>query len=312
MAVASQVLDGVHVALVTPAREDGTLDAEGLERLVERAVAGGVHGISPVGSTGEGPKMSAAQRAAVVRRVRACTPAGLPVIPGVPAVTLDAAVAELGELAEAGASAALVSPPSYYPLSDDDVLHLYRALADRSALPLLLYNIPAFTKVRIAPQVAAALAAHPRVAGLKDSSRDMEYLQQVLQACAGADFGVFTGTDTLLVPSLLAGARGAIAASANLVPELGVGVYRAFAAGDIPGALALQQTLCTVVAACRRGDFPAGWKAALEVAGVCAAHPVLPGTPLPAAQRADLAARLDAVLPDAVLPAPASSGPAPA
>ena len=297
MAVASQALAGVLAALVTPASENGAVDVGGLERLVGRVVAGGVNGISPVGSTGEGPKMSGDQRAAIVRRVRACVPPGMPVVPGVPIVTLDDAVAELGAVAEAGASAALVSPPSYYPLSDGAVLRLYGALADRSPLPLLLYNIPAFTKVRIAPEVAAELAAHPRVAGMKDSSRDMEYQQQVLAVCAGAEFSVLTGTDTLLVASLLSGARGTIAASANLVPELTVGIYQAFTAGDIPGALALQQSLSAVVAACRRGEFPAGWKAALEIAGVCAAHPVLPGAALPAAQRADLAARLDAAWP---------------
>lgn len=297
MAVASQPFAGVLAALATPATEDGALDAGGLERLVGRVVAGGVSGISPVGSTGEGPKLSAGQRAAVVRRVRACVPSAMPVVPGMPIGTLDDAVTELGVLAEAGASAALVSPPSYYPLGDGAVLRLYQALADRSPLPLLLYNIPVFTKVRIAPEVAAELATHPQVAGMKDSSRDMEYQQQVLVACAGADFRVFTGTDTLLVASLLAGACGTIAASVNLVPQLVVGIYQAFATGDIPGALALQQSLSAVVAACRRGDFPAGWKAALEIAGVCAAHPILPGTALPAAQRADLAARLDALLP---------------
>jgi 4-hydroxy-tetrahydrodipicolinate synthase len=294
--MASEPVAGVLTALVTPASENGAVDLGSLERLVSRVVAGGVHGISPVGSTGEGPKLSAAQRVAVVHRVRACAPAGMPVVPGVPVLTLDDAVAELGALAEAGASAALVSPPSYYPLADDAVLRLYQALADRSPLPLLLYNIPAFTKIRIAPETAAELAAHPRVAGMKDSSRDLEYQQQVLAACAGAEFSVFTGTDTLLVASLLAGARGTIAASANLVPDLTVAVYQAFAAGDIPGALALQGSLSAVVAACRRGEFPAGWKAALEIAGVCAAHPVLPGTPLPAAQRAVLAERLDAAL----------------
>jgi len=297
MTVASQALAGVMAALVTPASENGALDTGGLERLVDRVVAGGVHGISPVGSTGEGPKMSGDQRAAIVRRVRACAPPGMPVIPGVPIATLDDAVAELDALAEAGASAALVSPPSYYPLCDGAVLRLYQALADRSPLPLLLYNIPAFTKVRIAPEVAAELAAHPQVAGMKDSSRDMEYQQQVLQACADAEFSVLTGTDTLLVASLLTGARGTIAASANLVPQLTVGIYQAFTAGDIPGALMLQQSLSAVVAACRRGEFPAGWKAALEIAGVCHAHPVLPGTTLPDAQRADLAARLDAAWP---------------
>jgi 4-hydroxy-tetrahydrodipicolinate synthase len=286
-------LQGVLVALATPADESGAVDPGGLERLVQRVISGGVSGISPVGSTGEGPRLTRGQRIAIVRRVRALAPPGMPVVPGVPFLTAGEAADELHALAEAGASAALVSPPSYYPLSDPGVLRLYQDLADRSPLPLLLYNIPVFTKVRIAPAVAAALAAHPRVVGLKDSSRDMEYQQQVIGACAGTEFSVLTGTDSLLVASLMTGARGTIAASANLAPELAVGVYRAVRAGDMPEALRLQEALSAVVAACRRGEFPAGWKAALEIAGICAAHVIPPGSALPAAERAGLAASLD-------------------
>lgn len=294
-------LAGVMVALVTPADENGAVDAAAVERLVERVLAGGVSGISPAGSTGEGPRLTSAERVSLTARVRALAPAGLPVVPGLPAVNPADALSELEELADAGASAALVSPPSYYPLPDEAVLSLYTGLADRSPLPLLLYNIPVFTKVRIAPEVAAALAGHPSVIGMKDSSRDMEYQQEVIQACSGTGFRVLTGTDTLLVASLVTGASGAIVASANLAPELAVGVYDAFTSGDAGTARRLQEQLAQVVAACRRPGFPAGWKAALEIAGVCGARPVPPGAILSGAQRAGLAAELAAALPPAGL-----------
>lgn len=287
------------VALVTPVDEDGTVDEPAVERLVARVVGGGVDGISPAGSTGEGPKLTRAQRLSLTTRVRAIAPSGMPVIPGVPVVTVTDALSELEAVAGAGASAALVSPPSYYPLPDEAVLRLYQRLADRSPLPLLLYNIPAFTKVRIAPEVAATLAAHPNVAGMKDSSRDLEYQQQVIQACAGTGdgFSVFTGTDTLLVASLVIGASGAIVASANLAPGLPAGIYRAFASNDLPAANQLQEQLVRVVTACRRAPFPAGWKAALEMAGVCGADLVPPAALMSGSQRADLAAGLAAALP---------------
>lgn len=292
-------LAGVMVALVTPADGNGAVDATAVERLVKRTLAGGVSGISPVGSTGEGPKLTSAERVSLTARVRALVPPGLPVVPGVPASNLTDALSELEALAKAGANAALVSPPSYYPLPDEAVRSLYEGLADRSPLPLLLYNIPAFTKVRIAPEVAATLAGHPNVIGMKDSSRDLEYQQQVIQACSGADSGfrVLTGTDTLLVASLVIGAAGAIVASANLAPELPVGIYQAFTSGDVEAAGRLQGQLVRVVAACRRASFPAGWKTALEIAGVCGAHPVPPGTLLSSDQRAELAAELRAALP---------------
>lgn len=285
---------GAMVALATPVQADGNLDEGGLERLVQRVLDGGVDGISPTGSTGEGALLTREQRLAVCRRVRELAPPGTPVIPGVPLVTLREGAAELEAAAAAGATAALVAAPYYYPLSDDSVLRLYETLAEHSPIPLLLYNIPPFTKISIAPAVVARLAEHPAVTGIKDSSRDMVYQQQVLYATANADFSVLTGTDSLLVASLTLGAAGTIAASANLVPGLTTGVYRAFRNGHTHAALSLQQRLTRVTTACRRGYFPAGWKAALEIAGVCAAHPVPPGSALSIEERAQLAAKLAA------------------
>jgi 4-hydroxy-tetrahydrodipicolinate synthase len=285
---------GVMVALATPVHADGKLDTGGLERLVSRVVSGGVDGISPLGSTGEGPRFTRAQRVEVTRRVRELAPPGMPVIPGLPLVTPAEGPAELTALAEAGATAALVAPPYYYPLSDDAVLAMYETLADHSPIPLVLYNIPVFTKISIAPAVVGRLAAHPAVTGIKDSSRDMDYQAKLIEATAGAEFGVLTGADTLLILSLTLGAAGIIGASANLVPELTAGVYRAFTAGDLATARSLQQRLARVTGACRVGYPPAGWKAALQIAGVCGPDPVPPGTRLSADQHARLAEVLTA------------------
>ncbi|MGH2949693.1 MAG: dihydrodipicolinate synthase family protein, partial [Solirubrobacteraceae bacterium] len=197
----------------------------------------------------------------------------------------------LEELAARGAAAALVAPPAYYPLSDGDVLGFYERLADRSPLPLLLYNMPALTKISIAPAVVAALSAHPRVAGIKDSSRDLEYLTAVRYA-TGEGFAVLTGSDSLLLASMVLGADGAIAASANLAPELGCTLYRHAAAGEIEAARAAQRRVFELVSACRAGPFPAGWKAALELAGVCEGHLAAPATPLEGEPRERLRARL--------------------
>ena len=157
---------GAMVALLTPLDADGRLDEHGLERLVERVVAAGIDGISPNGSTGEGARLGRQRRIAVATRVRKLSPDGMPVVSGVPLTTLDEGRAELDDLAELGATAALVAPPSYYPLPDESVLRMYDALAGDAPLPLLLYNIPIFTKVRLAPGVVARLATHPAIAGI--------------------------------------------------------------------------------------------------------------------------------------------------
>jgi dihydrodipicolinate synthase/N-acetylneuraminate lyase len=257
-------------------------------------ISGGVDGISPLGSTGEGARFTRAQRVEVCRRVRELAPPGMPVIPGLPLVTPAEGPAELDALAEAGATAALVAPPYYYPLSDDGVLRVYEPLAENSPIPLVLYNIPVFTKISIAPAVVGRLAAHPAIAGIKDSSRDMDYQAKVIEATAGAEFRVLTGADTLLVVGLTLGAAGIIGASANLVPELTTGVYRAFTAGDLATAKSVQQRLSRITGACRVGYPPAGWKAALQIAGVCGPDLVPPGTRLPADQHTRLAEQLTA------------------
>ena len=285
---------GVMPALATPVHAGGKLDPGGLERLVDRVVSAGVDGISPLGSTGEGPRFTRAQRVEVTRRVRELAPPGMPVIPGLPLVAPADGPAELAALAEAGATAALVAPPYYYPLADDGVLAMYEALADRSPIPLVLYNIPVYTKVSIAPAVVGRLAKHPAVTGIKDSSRDMDYQGQLIEATAGAEFGVLTGADTLLVLGLTLGIAGIIGASANLVPELTTGVYRAFRAGDLATAKSVQRRLARITGACRVGYPPAGWKAALQIAGVCGPDPVPPGTRLSADQHAKLAELLTA------------------
>jgi 4-hydroxy-tetrahydrodipicolinate synthase len=290
----SLALSGVMVALATPLDGHGRLDPDGLGRLVERVAAGGVDGISPTGSTGEGARLSPEARVELTAQVRTLAPADMPIISGVPLSALDGGYAELDALASAGATAALVAPPSYFPLADDAVQRLYERLAERTPIPLVLYNIPVYTKVRIDPQIVGRLATHPQIVGIKDSGRDMEYLSQVLAETASAEFSVLTGTDSLLVPSLVLGAAGTIAASVNLVPELVVGIYRSFTAGDLPAALDCQQRLARVVDACRVGEFPAGWKAALEIVGVCGCAPAFPAGPLSPNLRDQLAARLAA------------------
>ncbi|MCW3840695.1 dihydrodipicolinate synthase family protein [Micromonospora yasonensis] len=280
----SEVLpSGALVALATPVTAEGSLDEASLERLVDRVLTGGVVGIAPVGSTGEGPRLTTAQRLEITRRVVAQA-GGLPVLPGVPVGSLEDARAELDQVGRLGARAALVAPPSFFPLTADEILRLYTRLADESPVPLVLYNIPAFSRAPLPVDVVAHLMHHPNIAGIKDSSRDLEYLQAVVtvagEKAQAGEFVVYTGTDTMLVPSALAGAHGTIAASANLVPDLGVRILELMSS-DLGRALELQRELTAIVSACRKGSPPAGWKAALHLVGVCSPYLVPPASHLP-------------------------------
>lgn len=272
------------------------MDHGALRQLAGRLVERGVSGISPLGSTGEGYSLSLEQRLAVVDTVAAVVPAGMPLIPGVFAHNHELAVAEIAAYADHGGSAVLVAPPSYYPMTPADQEAYFSLVADAAALPLVLYNIPRFTKVLIAPPAAAALAAHPRVAGLKDSSGDLGYGTALLDAVAAAGaapgFSVVTGIDSLLVSYLLAGARGTICASANIVPELVRAVYEAVLAGKLDDALRHEARLRAVNAACAAGALPAAFKAAVAASGIGAPWLVPPRPALTEAETAALVAAL--------------------
>ena len=293
------VLDGVIVALLTPVTQEGRVDHGALRRLVERLVDRGVTGVSPLGSTGEGYSLGLEQRLAVVDTVARSVPAGMPVIPGVFAHNHEQAVAEIAAYADRGGTAVLAAPPSYYPLQAAEQERYFSRLADAAALPLVLYNIPVYTKVQIAPAVAAALAPHPRVAGLKDSGRDLGYaatlLDAVAAAGAAADFAVLAGADSMLVSYMLAGARGTICANANVVPEVVLACYEAVRAGKLDDALRLEARLRAVQAAFRTGSPPAAYKAALAAAGVGEPWLVPPRLPLTEAETAQLLTRLTAL-----------------
>ncbi len=293
------VLDGVIAALITPVDVDGRVDHGALRQQVERIVSRGVTGISPLGSTGEGYSLGLEQRLAVVETVARAVPAGMPVIPGVFAHNIEQAVAEIAAYADRGGTAVLAAPPSYYPMRAADQEAYFGRVADAAALPLVLYNIPRYTKVQIAVEAAATLAAHPRVAGLKDSGRDLGYAASLLDAVAAAgaaqEFSVLTGTDSMLVAYMLAGARGTICASANVVPEVVRGAYDAIRAGKLDEALRHEGRLRAVGEACGVGAPPAGFKAAVAAAGIGQRWLVPPRQGLTEAEAVTLADRLTAL-----------------
>jgi dihydrodipicolinate synthase/N-acetylneuraminate lyase len=294
-------LEGVIVALITPVDREGKVDHDALRQLVQRLIERGVTGVSPLGSTGEGYSLSLEQRLAVTETVARAVPAGVPVIPGVFAHNHEQAAEEIAAYAGQGATAALVAPPGYFPLRAAEQEAYFARLADAAALPLVLYNIPVFTKIRISPAVAAALATHPSVAGLKDSGRDLGYAAELLDAVAAAGpaaagFSVLTGTDSMLVGYMLAGARGTICANANVVPELVRAAYDAVRSGQLDDALRHEARLRAVQAAFSVGSLPAAYKAAVAaVLGAGEPWLVPPRLPLTAAETAQLMERLAAL-----------------
>ena len=263
-------LTGVLVALASPLSRDGSVDRGGVERLVEHVLGGGVRGVLALGSTGETASLDEPARRAVLEAVVAATRRRVPVLCGVAQSQLSSAIAEVDAAARAGADAVLVAPPFYYPTDQAGVLAFYRAIAERSTLPVLVYNIPQFTKVAAEPATVATLAHEGAIKGIKDSSRDFEYFEGVCIATRDLPaFRIFTGSDTMLVASLAAGGAGTICGAANVAPAWVVRIYDEFTRGDLGAARASQDEVYRLVGALRNGVFPLAIKAALHMEGVC-------------------------------------------
>ena len=273
-------LTGVLPALISPLRSGGSVDEAAVGRLVEHVIKGGVKGMLALGSTGETASLDETARRALLSSVVAAAAGRVPVICGVAQSHLAAARVEVDAAAHLGAVAALVAPPFYYLIDQPTVLAFYRKLAEDSPIPILLYNIPQYTKVVAEPSTVATLAREGTIAGIKDSSRDFEYFQGVCIATRGLpEFRIFTGSDTMLLPSLAVGAAGTICATANVAPSWVVRIYTEFTRGDLVEARAGQDALYQLVMALRGGVVPAAIKSACHLLGLCepwCAAPVQP------------------------------------
>ncbi len=286
-------LRGVLPALVTPLHRDGGVDEPAMQRLVEHVLAGGVHGLLALGSTGEVASLGDAARRKVVSAVVKAAAGRVPVLCGVAQSRLADAIADVNVAAELGAAAVLVAPPYYYPIDQPTVLSFYRTLAKTSPLPILVYNIPQNTKVVAEPATVAALAHEGSVVGIKDSSRDFEYFESVCVATRDLpDFRIFTGSDTMLLASLAMGGAGTICGGANVAPGWVVRIFDAYVRGDLDAARTHQDSLIQLIQAVRPGVFPSGIKSALHLQGLCEPWLVPPVASLDEASAARLRERL--------------------
>lgn len=237
--------------------------------------------------------MTPRMRRIVVDAVAGALGGRRPFVVGVITSSVAAAIEDVRHAARAGACAALVAPPHYGSVDNEGALSFYRTLAARVQLPILAYNIPAFTHVTIRPEVVEILGREGTIAGIKDSSRDFDYFQEVVARLRDVSaFCALTGTDSLLVPAQLSGAHGGITVGANLVPEWCVNAWSAATEGRWPDARRWQERLVRLGVAIRRGTFPAGMKAALALRGVCSSELAVPGRALGSDEQAQLKAQL--------------------
>ncbi len=253
-----QDFSGIWVPLITP-YADGAVDHEGLRRLVHVLGTAGVAGLVVCGSTGEAAALDEPEQAAVLRTVQDACP-GLPMILGVSGVTPKFVAARLARLADFFLAGLLIPPPYYVRPSQRGIEDFYTTIADASPAPLVLYDIPARTGVRIETATMLSLAGHPRIQAVKDCSGDLDHAQAIvndgrLQLLAGDDHRMFA--------TMCQGGVGAIAASAHVRPELFVALHRHIHAGELHAAAKLWRSLWPLTKVLFDEPSPGPVKAAL-------------------------------------------------
>lgn len=278
---------GIIPAMVTPLTTDDEINEPALRKLTNHLIEGGSHGVFAVGSQGEFWALSADEKRRVWEIIVDETNGRVPVYAGTAAITTREAVALTRQAEQAGVDAVSILTPYFVPLKQDELYLYYRAIAESTGLPILLYGNPARTGVKISPEVVARLAEIDNIVGIKDSSGDLELTARYIQM-APPGFAVLMGRDTLILAALLYGAKGAIAATANVSPALVVDIYERFKAGDLEGARRAQEALAPLRLAFTWGTFPVVIKEALDLMGMAGGPARLPVSPMSPEQREHL------------------------
>lgn len=287
---------GSIVALATPFR-GGKIDWAALEALIEAQVEGGQKGLVPCGSTGESATLSHDEHTEVVAFTVKRAAGRVPVIAGTGSNSTAEAIRLTREAERAGAQGALLISPYYNKPTQAGIVAHYRAVAEATALPLVVYNIPGRTSSTIEPETLARLGEIPNVVGVKDSTGSLDRVMDTIAAC-GANLAVISGDDSLTLPIVSMGGVGAISALANVVPREMADLTDAALAGRWEEARRRHFRLLPLMRAAFLETNPIPVKAALAMLGRCSDELRLPLLPMTAAPRE----RLRRVLADLDLP----------
>ncbi|MFM1945207.1 MAG: putative 2-keto-3-deoxy-galactonate aldolase YagE [Verrucomicrobiota bacterium] len=269
-----QRLQGIIPPVVTPLTNRSTLDNAGLEHLLHHITQGGVNALFILGTTGEAPSLSYKLRREVIQSACQITPSSFPVLVGITDTAFDESVALAKTAADHGASALVLAMPYYFPAGQTELLDYIRHLLPELPLPLMLYNMPAMTKVRFELETLQQLTQESKIIGIKDSSGDLNYYQSILTLrSTRPDWTFFMGPEELLIQSVQLGGDGGVNGGANIFPTLFTQAYQAATNHNEPDCTRLQTLIQSWHRAYQIGKYPSRFikatKCALSLLNIC-------------------------------------------
>jgi 4-hydroxy-tetrahydrodipicolinate synthase len=259
---------GVGTALITPFTPSGALDEAALRQLVARQIDAGIHFLVPCGTTGETPTLSAAERRRVVEITAAAADGRAGVLAGAGGYDTHEVIESVREMTRAGAQGILSVTPYYNRPSQEGLFQHYRAIADTTSLPIVIYNVPGRTGCNVEPATLARLAEIPNIVGVKEASGNMAQMADVCRLVP-ADFVVLSGDDALALPLMAIGGRGIISVASNEVPAEMVQMIEAAERGDFAEARRWHQRLMPIMQINFVEANPMPVKFAMAAMGLC-------------------------------------------
>ena len=267
-------LSGIIPPLVTPLKDNETLDVESLENLIEHLINGGVHGLFILGTTGEEQSLSYHLRQQMIIESARINHGRLPLLVCITDTSIVESIKLANVAAECGADGVVSAPPYYFATGQPELAQFYEELVPQLPLPVYLYNMPSHVKVSFAPDTVARIAKNPQVVGFKDSSANAVYFQSVMYKMQHRpDFAMLVGPEEITGECVLLGGHGGINGGANMFPELYVGMFNAAKAGDLKRVRELQQYIMQISTSIytvgkHGSSYLKGLKCALSLLGV--------------------------------------------
>ncbi len=277
-------LHGVFPYLVSPTATDGSIKTDVLGKLCDDMIKAGVHGLTPLGSTGEFAYLGREKRTTVVKATVEATARRVPVIAGVASTSTADAVAQARAYQALGVDGILAILEAYFPVKDAQVEAYFRAIADAVDIPVVIYTNPNFQRSDLTLDVIARLAEHPRIQYIKDASNNTGRLLSIINRC-GDKMRVFAASAHIPAAVMLIGGVGWMAGPACIVPRESVKLYDLCKAGRWDEAITLQRKLWRVNEVFARFNLAACIKAGLQMQGYAVGDPIAPQTPLTPEER---------------------------
>ena len=261
------IFRGISCAVVTPFKEDGSVDLDAFGVLIDRLLESPCASITVAGTTGEASTLTEGEHFSLIRFAKERIGGKVPLIAGTGSNCTEAAIRKTRLACRAGCDAVLVVSPYYNKATPRGLVESFSKIADASSVPMIIYNVPARTGVNIPLSVYSELAKHPNVFGIKDAAGDVAQTERTISAL-GDLLDVWCGNDDILLPSLAVGAVGGISVAANVIPNEMQRVCSLFESGNVREALALHSSLLPLIDAlfCEVNPIPV--KEALAMMGL--------------------------------------------